>query len=262
MAEFSDVPLQLPIREETYHGFFPAGNISKYLEEYIDSHIYHGKSLRDRILLRHRVTSLEHLKTGEWSVSCDSSRDRFIASKLAVASGFTSTPNEPSLPNRSAFSGQIIHQKSFGASSFLNCSQTADVAVVGAGKSAADIVYASAKAGKHVSWIIRESGGGPAAQMPATGRGPYKNPIALFGTRMASSFSPSIFASDSILTRILHRTRIGRLIVDWVWANADKRSRASAGYKTRKAARQGFENLEPMTSLVCKLPNYYAPIAF
>lgn len=36
-------------------------------------------------------------------------------------------------------------------------------AVLGGAKSAADVAYASAKAGKKVHWIIRASGNGPAA---------------------------------------------------------------------------------------------------
>jgi dimethylaniline monooxygenase (N-oxide forming) len=249
MAEFSDVPLRLPSEATTYHGFFPARYVTDYLENYADSHIYCGKSLRDRILCQHRVTRLERRVSGEWSVlTSTDSEQRFEASKLIVASGFTSTPYEPTLPSRPAFSGQILHQKFFGQSSFLNNPQVANVAVLGGGKSAADIVYASAKAGKHVSWIIREGGGGPAAHTQAAGLGPYENSIEMFGTRVLSSLSPSIFGSQTIWTRILHRTRVGRKIVDWVWKKSDKQNRSIAGYQTRRGAGKGFEELEPDTS--------------
>lgn len=57
MAEFSDQPVILPPNEKMYHGFFPAKHITKYLEEYLDSHVYNGKSLRERVLLQTKVNT-------------------------------------------------------------------------------------------------------------------------------------------------------------------------------------------------------------
>ena len=249
MAEFSDTPLELPPEEQTYYGFFPARYITKYLEKYLDTHIYSAKTLRDRVLLGHKVSSAEK-DSGKWNVLCENSEEIFIARKLIVASGLTSTPNQPTLPNRAAFSGEILHHKNFGQSSLLENPRVVNVAVLGGGKSAADVAYACAKAGKSVSWILRENGCGPAAQGRATGRGPYPNSISMFNTRISSSLSPSIFASRSGWSWLLHGTYLGRKFVDWVWASADRQNRSYAGYQTRQGSGIGFEKLEPDTPYV------------
>lgn len=196
MAEFSDDPLEPPPGDQTYRGFFPARYITNYLEGYLDSHMYCGKTLRDRILLGHKVTSAVK-DAGKWTILCGASEDIFVARRLVVASGLTSKPHQPLLPNRAAFSGEILHHKEFGRSSLLNNPRVSTVAVLGGGKSAADVVYACAKAGKSVSWILRENGCGPASHIRPAGRGLYQNSISMFNTRISSSFSPSIFASQS-----------------------------------------------------------------
>src|ERR1700730_12498125 len=49
MARFSDYPIQNPGPDEVYFDFFPAKFVTKYLEDYVDNHVYAGKSLRERI---------------------------------------------------------------------------------------------------------------------------------------------------------------------------------------------------------------------
>lgn len=248
MAEFSDAPLEVP-QEHTIHGFFPGRYVTEYLEEYLDAHIFGEKTLRDRVLLRHRVISVEK-NAGKWEVVCESSEQIFRAKKLIIASGLTSKPNMPMLPNRTSFSGAILHQKDFGQSSLLTDPQVMNVVVLGGGKSAADMVYACAKAGKSVSWVVRKCGCGAAGHARAAGPGPYKNSVSSFSTRFSSSFSPSIFAPWSTWSWLLHRTRAGMKLVDWIWANADKQNRLSAGYSTRQGSGIGFKELEPDTPYV------------
>jgi cation diffusion facilitator CzcD-associated flavoprotein CzcO len=245
MAEFSDSVLRLLQEVKTVHGFFPAKYVTCYLNEYVNSHVYGGKSLRDRILFQHKVLSARRSASEKWEILCNDSTTAFVASKLIVASGLTTTPCVPNLPDRAVFSGQILHQKAFGQSSFLSDPLVTNVAVLGGGKSAADIVYASAKAGKRVDWIMRKSGSGPAAHIKAESQGLYENPVAMFGTRMISSLTPSIFNSNSMSAHLLHRTKVGRKIVDWIWANVDRQNRAAAGYQSRKGEGSGFEKLEP-----------------
>ena len=120
----------------------------------------------------------------------------FHAPKVMIASGLTSTPNMPVLPNRENFQGPILHQKDFGQSSVFS-SNDRYVTVVGGAKSAADMVYASVKAGKSVSWIIRKSGSGPAAFVSSEGRGHYKNSAELGFTRIMSTFNPSYFTPQT-----------------------------------------------------------------
>ena len=253
MAEFSDTPLELPPEDQTLHGFFPARYITKYLEEYLDTHIYYGKTLRDRVLLGHEVISTVK-DAGKWNVLCRASEEIFVARRLVVASGLTSKPHQPLLPNRATFSGDVLHHRDFGRSSLLKNPLVITVAVLGGGKSAADVVYACAKAGKSVSWILQENGCGPAAHGRATGRGPYPNSISMFNTRMFSSLSPSIFASHSGWSWLLHGTHLGRKFVDWIWTSADRQNRSYAGYQTRQGSGIGFEKLEPDTPYVMHLP--------
>ena len=253
MAEFSDVPLDFPPEDQTHHGFFPASYITKYLEEYLDMHIYGGKTLRNRVLLGHKVTSAVK-DASKWNVLCGASEEIFITRRLVVASGLTSKPHQPLLPNRAAFIGEVLHHRDFGQSSLLNNPRVVTVAVLGGGKSAADVVYACAKAGKSVSWILRENGCGPAAHGRAVGRGPYPNSISMFNTRISSSLSPSIFASQSGWSWLLHGTYLGRKFVDWVWTSADRQNRSYAGYQTRQGSGIGFEKLEPDTPYVMHFP--------
>ena len=249
MAEFSDVPLKSPPEDQTHHGFFPASYITKYLEEYLDMHIYGGKTLRDRVLLGHEVTSAVK-DASKWNVLCEASEEVFITRRLVVASGLTSKPHQPLLPDRAAFIGEVLHHRDFGQSSLLNNARVVTIAVLGGGKSAADVVYACAKASKSVSWILRENGCGPAAHVRATGRGPYSDSVSMFNTRISSSLSPSIFSSQSGWSWLLHGTYLGRKFVDWIWTSADRQNRSYAGYQTRQGSGSGFEKLEPDTPYV------------
>ena len=96
------------------------------------------------------------------------------------------------------------------------------VTILGGGKSAADMVYDSVKAGKKVSWIIRETGEGPAAFAGAAGRGPYRNGPEIAATRILSALSPLCFAPISWWTKLIHGSKFGRNIVAKVWLGADQ----------------------------------------
>ena len=125
------------------------------------------------------------------------------------------------------------------------------IAILGGAKSAADVAYAAAKAGKIVSWIIRRNGSGPAHLAPAKGIGPYKNSNELLYTRLTAKLSPSMWSPQNWLSRLLHGTGMGRRAVNWIWDNFDKNSRREAGFHGQRAvagAGKGFTNLEPDTS--------------
>lgn len=246
MAEFSDIPVALPRDLKIYHGFFPASYISKYLEKYLDSHSFNGQSLRQRVVLGHKVARVAKI-SNTWTVTCENIQTPLQAVKLIIASGMTSEPRLPNLLDASKFKGKILHQKGFGKSAFHDDQSVRNITVLGGGKSAADIAYTYGKGGKSVSWIIREEGCGPVGHVRPAAKGPYQSSVAMFSTRMSSSFSPSIFAPPSYWSWLLHGTRWGRKIVGWIWGNADQRNRANAGYRTREGAGKGFELLEPDT---------------
>ena len=188
------MPMPRPPENDLYYEFFKAKYTSQYVEKYVDYHHFGGQSLRDRIRFGFKVNTIK--KSGNlWIITGDTAV--FRASKAIVASGVTSTPNMPQLPGKEKFEALVIHQENFGQSSVLSSTQFKNVTVVGGGKSAADMVYASAKAGKTVSWIIRTSGAGPGFLLSPKGRGPYKNAFEIGSTRISSTVSPSILNPDT-----------------------------------------------------------------
>lgn len=252
MAGFSDTPLTLPPEAEIYHDIFESKYVTKYLEDYVDSHKYNGSTLRDRVSFGFRVQSI-HKEDGKWRVSGQRNEkvETIWSSKLIVATGHTSLPAMPNLPDQASFKGPVLHQKSFGkASSTILASSSSyqNVTILGGGKSAADMVYDSVKAGKTVSWIIRQTGEGPAAFAGAAGKGPYKNGPEMAATRMISALSPSCFSPVTWWTRAIHGSDYGRNFIAKIWLGADQACRDLANFEKREGARPGFEKLKSTTA--------------
>jgi hypothetical protein len=252
MAGFSDTPIKLPEDAEMYHDAFEAKHVTRYLEEYVDNHVYSGRSLRDRVIFGFSVQGLKKVD-GIWNVDGGNGTSKIIRTwKLVVASGHTSIPHLPALPNQSAFQGYIAHQKDFGQlakTALASNSPYMEIAVLGGGKSAADMVYDSVKAGKKVSWIIRRTGEGPAAFSAAAGRGQYKSGAEMAATRFFPGLSPSCFAPKSWWTRAIHKSSLGQDITTKIWKGADKACIDLANFEAREGALPGFENLRPSTDI-------------
>ena len=249
MACFSDFPIDaLSGRIESYYGFFPAKYVTQYLEDFVDSKVYAGKSLRLRIRFDGPVKKVERNRDdGNWIVRlCDG--HVLHSSRLIVATGLTSIPNMPSLPGQVNSPIPVIHHKDFGASDILSDAKIQHIAVVGGAKSAADVAYACVKAGKQVSWIIRADGSGPAAFVPAEGVGPYKNSNELLYTRLASNFSPSVWLPRNRLESVVQSTWMGRKAIDWVWEKMDANAAKQADLSGRASEDNGLLNLRPDTS--------------
>ena len=253
MTEFSDVPLELPPDEQTYHDTFQAKHVTTYLESYIDSHVYAGRSIRERLTFEIEVRSIQKEENAErWTVRALDRRAKtpktFLPTKVMVATGVTSEPNMPVLFGKERFEGSIYHSESFGASGVLKSPDVQDIVVVGGGKSAGDMVYACAKAGKTVSWVVRKSGTGPAAFIDVKGRatGPlaYKNAAEIGCTRMMTALVPSAFCGPDWMATVLHRSKVGRAFGNKVWRNADRDIRNEADYHGRARTGRGFENLK------------------
>lgn len=168
------------------------------------------------------------------------------SAKLVIATGYTTIPSMPVFPGQSLFQGSVLHQKEFGkATSTILASDSYEmVTVLGGGKSAADMVYDSANAGKKVGWMIRETGEGPAVFAGAAGKGPYRNGPELAATRILSAFSPSCFSPVSWWTKLIHGSEYGRGIVAKVWLGADQACSDLAEFQDREVALPGFGNLE------------------
>jgi len=247
MAEFSDRPMTPPPPEDQYWGFFPAKYTTQYLETYVDDHVYNGQSIRDRIFFNTPVDRVEKDEYGRWIVTSKGTC-LFRVKKLIDATGMTSQPHIPPIHGSERFQGQSLHHKDFGQSTFLQDKTKKNVVVLGGAKSAADVAYASAKAGKTVSWVIRKDGNGPAAFFapePVSKR--HANSNEGFYNRFLASFLPNPFGSKGLLAKVLHGTWFGRRYLKNLWDGFDKGLRGMMHYEREDGKEHGFPNLEPDT---------------
>jgi dimethylaniline monooxygenase (N-oxide forming) len=254
MSGFSDRPFTVPKEAEVFNDIFEAKYVADYLEEYVDVHVYDGKSLRDRIRLNFTVRNVE--KVGDmWVVNglsrTDGKESTFESRKVIVATGTTSDAKMPSFSGQVSFQGPIIHQRDFGAFMRGQPVQSQKIAVLGGGKSAADIVYTCAKAGHDVSWIIRKSGEGPGAfTNPAeNAKGPFLNDPELAGTRLFGTMSPSCFNQPNWWTTLVHGTSAGQKVVEGIFAKADQKCKTIGNFDNRPGALVGFNGLESNVKL-------------
>ncbi|KAF2837927.1 FAD/NAD(P)-binding domain-containing protein [Patellaria atrata CBS 101060] len=181
------------------------------------------------------------------------------AEKLVVATGMTSHPFIPSIPDY-GFRGQIIHSKEMGTETtreLLRNEKIKAVVVYGGSKSAFDAVYMLLKAGKGVEWVIRH-GNGTANMTPLTIWGmPTSRASA---TRIWGLFSPSIFAEDSWWKRWLQ----SNLVIKGYWRFMTYMVQRPAQYwKTENGRRlrpdMGYDNLfySPATQGVSNHPEFW-----
>ncbi|CAG8961758.1 hypothetical protein HYFRA_00006301 [Hymenoscyphus fraxineus] len=249
MTGFSDVPLRLPEEAKMYHDTLEAKYVTEYLEEYVDSHVYNGQTIRDRIIFGFQVSSLEKTN-GIWIIKGASESSKTIqASKFVIATGHTNIPNLPTVTNEEHFQSRITHQKDFGRVSRESPTSYTNVAVLGGGKSAADMVYDSVKAGKNVSWIIRRSGAGPAAFAAVNSRGRYRNGAEMSATRFFAALSPSCFVPRAWWTGFIHHSAVCRWIVGRIWRGADRACVEGADFEGRVGKLPGFGGLRSTTEI-------------
>ncbi|EDO01898.1 hypothetical protein SS1G_04373 [Sclerotinia sclerotiorum 1980 UF-70] len=211
MSGFSDVPLTVPEDAPLYHDTFEAKYVTKYLEEYAHNHIYNGTTLFSRIRFSQQAVKVDkiddiwHVTTISLALLTSKAQHRMIVTcpRLVVATGRTSLPHIPRIDFGSGMTSSfdsVHHHKEFGKFSKHPLPRASGVlyfAVLGGGKSAADMVYESIKKGHNVKWIIRRTGEGPALLFPASGHGRYKNSVESSATRMKALFSPSPFMPKS-----------------------------------------------------------------
>lgn len=246
--------MEPPPEEDTMNTLFKAKYTGKYLENYVDHIKVAGRSLRDRIQFNVHVQSVE--KRGDrWYLLCagpDGKSDArsLTTVRLMMANGQASVPRMPDLPGHEQFEGTIIHSLDFGQSDIISNDKIQHITVLGGGKSAADMVYALAKVGKTVTWVVRKTGDGstgPAFFAPADVSTPYQSPGYAAQTRVMSSLQPCFMNPDTWWAWFLHRTSWGMNLVKWIFDQADGTIRKQAAYKERQSSK-GFEKLEYETS--------------
>ena len=252
MSSFSDVPMKLPEDAPTVWDTFEAKYVTRYLEEYVDSHVYDGSTLRDRIRVNAEVQSTERTSSG-WTLHIKGAATHKVrCQKLIVASGLTSSPNMPTLPNNHDWKIPILHHRDFGLHSPAILAKSLpyqSITVLGGGKSAADMVYASIKAGKNVDWIIRKSGEGPGIFMnPEITNSRYRHAAEAGTTRNATALNPSAFRPMAEWAQKMHQEPSERENLEAKLFASDRRYKAWANYKGREGALPGFRDLEPTAS--------------
>ncbi|KAF2708716.1 flavin-binding monooxygenase-like protein-like protein [Pleomassaria siparia CBS 279.74] len=251
LAEFADMVMARPPEEDCKNDLFRAKYTTKYLEDYVDKIRITDRSLRDRIQFNTRVQSITKVD-GRWHLSCIVSKDKsdkgntklIVSAKLMIADGQSAVPRMPYIHGQEDFKGTMLHSIDFGQSNVIINDKVKHVTVLGGGKSAADMVYESAKAGKTVSWIIRKTGDdstGPGFLVPADVPTPYRNPGSGAQTRVMSSLQPCFMIKDSWWARFLHGTKIGTKIVTWIFKQADAQVQKRALFKERKIERLQYE---------------------
>ncbi|KAI4603057.1 monooxygenase [Pestalotiopsis sp. 9143b] len=215
-----------------------------------------GQTLRDRIQFSTHVESIKKVQ-GQWRFVCvdtiTKSQRTISSSRVMMANGQSSLPNMPAFPGQEKFRGKLIHSIDFGQSDVIQNKSIQHVSVIGAGKSAADMVYEAVKAGKTVSWIIRKTGNGSlgaAAFAPINLPTPYKNGVEASQARIMASLHPSyLIPYQSWWTWLLHSTTLGAGLVSKIFSALDQTVRNYAGYKERKSDK-GFEQLEYDTEII------------
>ena len=251
MTSFSDVALEVPKDAPKLYDTFEAKHVTQYLEEYVDSHVYDGSPLRGRIQLNSGIRSIEK-NGGGWMLHIDGTVPRsFQCARLAVASGLTSSPVMPRLPSSHDWKVPMLHHRDFGVHAkriLAGSSPYKNVTVLGGGKSAADLVYASIKAAKNVNWIIRRSGEGPGIFMNPATSGRYKNNAEAGATQKSTQLNPSGFHAMLGWAQVLHKSVSERENLDSKLFAADRRYKAWANYRERGGALPGFRDLEPTAS--------------
>lgn len=244
------MPMERPPEEDCMHDLFRAKYTTKYLEDYVDNMSHAGQTLRDRIRFNTHVESIKKVD-GHWRFMCTDTtttlQRTILSSRVMMANGQSSVPNRPCFPGQEQFHGKIIHSIDFGQSDVVQNQSIQHVSVIGAGKSAADMVYEAVKAGKTVSWIVRKTGNGslgPAALAPIDLPTPYKNGVEASQARIMASLQPCyLIPYRSWWTWFLHSTTLGAKLLQKIFSALDNTVRKYAGYRERKS-NKGFGKLE------------------
>jgi dimethylaniline monooxygenase (N-oxide forming) len=200
LYEFPDWPMP----QDAPH-FTPGPVFQQYLEDYVD----HFK-FRSCIRLNACVSRLEPRAGGNsgWTVTLgDDAESRHEDFDLVViATGlYSNVPNRPSFPGEAEFRGVILHNSEVKTRAPLT---GRNVAVVGYGKSAADIVSEATEVAKDVHMVFRETHW-PVPRKVA-GVLPFKWGAL---SRMTSAFLP-LYQRSTPVERWLHG--IGKPLV-WVF---------------------------------------------
>lgn len=268
--EFPDMPMT-PKEFDVQPGeHMKSEAVYAYLEAYAER--FH---IRERIRLRNKVESIEHLEKdgGGWlvnyvrpaataaaaAVGSGVERGSIRASKLAIATGRTSEPLLPQFKGQETLQIPMFHTRDWAQYPDL-LKSAKETVVLGGGKSAFDAAYMSADAGIKTHMILRASGRGPTWMSQY-----YTTPLqisleTLAVTRLIGLFSPCIWAdggSYGLARRFLHGTWLGQKITSAFWGIVQDDTLKLSGIR----GHPGTEKLIPWSDFFwsgtsCSILNY------
>ena len=179
------------------------------------------------VRLRTKVESASRNGDRSWTISFHSSQSniessetqQITANKLVIATGLTSEPFVPYVKGQELFEGTILHSRQLkDHADDLAAAQ--NVVVVGGNKSAWDVCYSVARAGRKAHMVLRPSGGGPSWVWPLRLEPLNTSLSALSSTRFFTIFDPWPFDDHPVSKRLrqfLHGWTIGRWITMRFW---------------------------------------------
>ena len=179
-------------------GVIPGFCVHRYLTEYASKF-----DLLRRIQFNSVVETIQRPATGSPWILQIANGGVLRCDKLIVASGLTSEPYVPPIPNE-GFCGQVLQSKELGNAETVQKIESADVKrvlVYGGSKSAFDAAYMLLRAGKIVDWAVRQ-GNGPSIMSPLKILG--QPSFRLSNSRLLGMFSPTIFDTSSALHKVVH----------------------------------------------------------
>ncbi|KAK3994451.1 cofactor FMO1 enzyme is FAD, partial [Cladorrhinum sp. PSN332] len=191
LFEFSDIKMPSDDPGVDGHGLITGQAVHNYLSAYA-AHFKLDRHLRFNTKIEQAARV-----NGQWRLKISGSNETLVSEKLIVATGLTSQPFIPSIPN-GGFRGEVMHTKELGRTETvakISSPKINTVAVYGGSKSAFDAVYLLLKAGKRVEWIIRPGKGGPSVMTPIKILGSPS--FHLSNTRFMDLWSPSVFSFAS-----------------------------------------------------------------
>jgi len=243
------MPIEVPEDAPIWNDTFEAKYVTRYLENYVDKHTYNGRSLRERYMFDCRVDNVN--RDGDlWTIEAKENRQSvtFTSRKLVITTGLLSEEVMPSITGSDIFKGHLYHHKHFGRTGLINDPDMKDVTILGGGKSAADLVYAFAKAKRNISWVIRTTGTGAPLLTPSDGIGTCLNAAEVAMTRLSGILTPSPFIPYSWLQWFIHSSRLGESLLSAFFTQSESACTRPAEYNTRTDALPGFSSLAPTTA--------------
>lgn len=198
-------------------GELPGEKVYEYMEAYAAKF-----DLNSRLRLNTRISKVSRNEDGKrWDLFIEGSDEVVTCDKLFVATGLTSNPSWPDVPHED-FTGLVMHSKEVGVNyNALTSNKVQRVTVYGGCKSSIDTINMCIAKGKHVDWIIRESGNGPGLMLEVRLLGGRLHG-GHFAGRWKNIFNPSIFSVENFWYRFLHsgQSSLGTWIINRFWAKA------------------------------------------